>query len=163
MYLTGTWILSEDNYWSVLKLFSCHNCSELKQMCEILWTFFTVEYHRAVHNWKDLWNMYRCLAGMYLVITRWQRTRSYYTSNTNVTFLCKYRIAANFHNFCNPRPKCENKNRENLNMWTFVWTFELVEICTHVFCALVLLDLTMALYRYFKLADDMLPLQQEIC
>ena len=35
--------------------------------------------------------------------------------------------------------------------------FELVEIFTSAFCALVSLDLTMALYRSFKPADDVLP------
>ena len=32
-----------------------------------------------------------------------------------------------------------------------------------MFCELVSLDLTMALYRYFKPADDILPLPREIC
>ena len=42
-------------------------------------------------------------------------------------------------------------------MWTFTWTSALVEILACAFCALVLLNLTMALYRYFKLADNVLP------
>ena len=33
-------------------------------------------------------------------------------------------------------------------------TFELREIFTHAFCPLVSLDLKMALYCYFKLADE---------
>ena len=32
-----------------------------------------------------------------------------------------------------------------------------MEIFTHAFCALVSLNLTMALYRYFNPADDILP------
>ena len=58
-------------------------------------------------------------------------------------------------NFCYPRRKHKNKNRQI--KWTFVWTFELEEVFTRAFCALVSLDLTMALYRYFKLPDDVLP------
>ena len=42
-------------------------------------------------------------------------------------------------------------------------TFELVEICTHAFCALVSLELIVALSDNFKLADDVLPLPREIC
>ena len=63
----------------------------------------------------------------------------------------------NFQDFCDPRPKRENKNLKILNTWTFTWTFELTEIFTCLFCALVSLNVRMSLYHYFKPADNVLP------
>ena len=59
----------------------------------------------------------------------------------------------NFHNFCDPWLKRENKNREHLNTWTFCTC----ENFSHMRFAYQSCCLTMALYRYLKPADNNLP------
>ena len=67
----------------------------------------------------------------------------------------KFLRGPNFRNFRNPWLQRKTRTTRILNTWTFVQTF--AKIFTHAFCALVLLDLTMALYHNFKLVDDVLP------
>ena len=92
------------------------------------------------------------------LISKWRYMAA--SKQTSIPYSGKFLQGPNFHDFRDPRPKRENKNREirTAKIWTqtFVWTFELVEIFTCAFCVLVSLDLTTVLYRYFKPADDVL-------
>ena len=71
----------------------------------------------------------------------------------------KFLWGPNFCDFCNPRPKHESKNRKirTAKFWTHELLHEFMNLekfwhtCV---CALVSLDLKMALYRYFKPADE---------
>ena len=70
-----------------------------------------------------------------------------------------YHLVKNFHEiqiFAIFATHDQNTKIKTTKIWhmNFVWTFELMEIFTRVFCVLVLLILMMTLYHYFKPADD---------
>ena len=131
-------------------------------MYEILWMFFTSQLSTTelltIERTKHV-PVFGSVVPSHYQVTK-SKISLYFQYQCKKTFLRKY--SSKFSRFLQPTTKMWKYVR-SVKIWTFEWTFELVEICTRAFCVLVLLDLTMALYHYFKPADAILLLPREIC